>query len=416
MWLLMSIAHLWLGNYAECDDCGRNAMAEFEPYTTGWYVALGHVATACGSLSRSDALTELAEALAVEPPEPNVAREIAACRLAVVMLRAGRRDQADALVHIVDDSPNAEETLLCAWREVVLSELASQSGDVSRYLAHTQAATEQFTFAGDVRNACLQRHNVGDALMQLGAYQRAEHVFREVLDIAEPMRLNLVPGALANLGFTLSRIGALDTAWEVESRALALCAGQGYRRFEAVASLYLALILAMQRDVPAATELARNGVALAATSPPTLAQAHAVLAAMLLLGEEPTEALGEARAAMELLERLGGVEEAESLIRLVFMTALARCGDMAAARQAAAAARERLLFRADRIANPAWRRSFLGDVPEHASTLELAAQWLEDAAGAEAVGTAQVRHTLLGMGGVGARPRREAPRPSGPKA
>ena len=397
MWLLFAIAQLWRGNYSECARGGREAMASFEPRSTGWYVALGHLATASGSLGDSEALSQLAALIADQPDEPTPARDVAACRLAVVLLRAGERPKADALVQLVNGSPEAEEhSLVCAWREVLFAELASQAGDVSRYLGHTEAATEHFTFAGDVRNACLQRHNVGNALMLLGAYQRAEIVFREVLDLAEPMKLNLVPGALANLGFTLSRIGALDTAWEIESRALALCAEQGHRRFEAVASLYLALILAMQRDVDAAVQLARSGVTLAAASPPTLAQAHAVLAAGLLLRDESAEALVEARAAMDLLERLGGVEEGEALIRLVYMSSLAREGDAGAARAAAREARERLQERAERIANPSWRRSFLNDVPEHAHTLLLASQWLDD----EQTDAAPVQNTLMGLAGL----------------
>jgi serine/threonine protein kinase len=400
MWLVMAVGKLWLGMYADCEQAAQSAMEAFEPQTTGWYVALGYAATARGTLGKSDELGELVEAIEKEPDEPNAARDVAACRLAIMMLRSGHREAAERLVAMVQDSPHSDQhSLVCAWRKVVCAELATHAGDVSVYLAHTEAATEHFTFAGDVRNACLQWHNYGNALMQLGAYARAEIVFREVLDLAEPMQLNLVPGALANLGFTLSRIGALDTAWQVESEALRRCGEQGNRRFEAVASIYLALILAMQRDLEAAVQLARAGVTLAATSPPTLAQAHAVLSAMLLLRDESAEALVEARKAMELLERLGGVEEGEALIRLMLMSALAREGDTKAACAAAREARDRLELRGDRIANPSWRRSFLNDVPEHARTLELAAQWLDEQRDSQPLGVALVRNTLLGLGG-----------------
>ena len=409
MWLVVAVGELWLGNYAECARAANSAMEAFEPQPTGWYVALGYAATARGTLGLTEELGELVEAIDEEPDEPNAARSVAACRLAIMMLRSGHREEAERLVEMVQDSPHSDQhTLVCAWHEVVRAELATHAGDVSVYLAHTEAATEHFTFAGDVRNACLQWHNYGNALMQLGAYERAELVFREVLDLAKPMQLNLVPGALANLGFTLSRIGALDTAWEVETEALRLCGEQGNRRFEAVASIYLALILAMQRDLEAAVQLARAGVTLAATSPPTLAQAHAVLSAMLLLRDESTEALAEARKAMELLERLGGVEEGEALIRLMLMSALAREGDAKAAREVAEEARVRLQLRGDRIANPSWRRSFLNDVPEHARTLELAAQWLDEQRDSQPLGVAAVRNTLLGLGGPSSKSKETA--------
>jgi hypothetical protein len=79
---------------------------------------------------------------------------------------------------------------------------------------------------------------------------------------------------------------------------------------------------------------------------------------------------------MELLEALGGVEEGESLVRLVFAEAKQATGDAEGARAAIAAARERLLARARRVDDPAFRQSFLRDVAENAHTLRLAREWL----------------------------------------
>jgi eukaryotic-like serine/threonine-protein kinase len=56
----------------------------------------------------------------------------------------------------------------------------------------------------------------------------------------------------------------------------------------------------------------------------------------------------------------------------VYAECLARSGADGEARAAIAVARDRLLRRAERIADPAWRDRFLHDVPAHARTIELA--------------------------------------------
>lgn len=79
---------------------------------------------------------------------------------------------------------------------------------------------------------------------------------------------------------------------------------------------------------------------------------------------------------MEQVEALGGVDEGEAEVRLVFAEALDASGARAAAIAAIAAARVRLLERAARITGDTWRRSFLENVPEHGRTIELARAWL----------------------------------------
>jgi hypothetical protein len=69
-----------------------------------------------------------------------------------------------------------------------------------------------------------------------------------------------------------------------------------------------------------------------------------------------------------------------AFVRLAHAEALHATGAHDAARHAIAEARDRLLRIADRIAGPAYRKSFLENVPENARTLALARAWLADAA------------------------------------
>jgi hypothetical protein len=77
-------------------------------------------------------------------------------------------------------------------------------------------------------------------------------------------------------------------------------------------------------------------------------------------------ALAAAAEGMTLREGLAGMEEGEALLGLALADALEATGDRAGAEAAFRQAHERILARAGRIADPAWRESFLRRVPENA--------------------------------------------------
>jgi hypothetical protein len=119
-----------------------------------------------------------------------------------------------------------------------------------------------------------------------------------------------------------------------------------------------------EREAAAAAELLL-------VAPPLRASALAVQARAALRQNRPAEAADLARSALALLEELGAIEEGEALVRLVHAEALAALGDHAASKRAASEARDRLLARAARITDPAWRERFLTEVPDNAGTLAL---------------------------------------------
>jgi hypothetical protein len=99
--------------------------------------------------------------------------------------------------------------------------------------------------------------------------------------------------------------------------------------------------------------------------------ALAVLAQALLRRGAKSEGLLRAKEAIDLLRSLGALEEGEALVRLTFAEALAATGDDAA-RSVALEARDALLVRAEKIDDPALRKTFLEDVDENRATLKLA--------------------------------------------
>jgi hypothetical protein len=117
-----------------------------------------------------------------------------------------------------------------------------------------------------------------------------------------------------------------------------------------------------------ATPLERPGV-LATLSMLRLAQGRA------------GEALAAAEDAVSRCTAMGGCGMFRgALARLAHAEALDATGDRDAARRAIADARTHLLAIADKICDPAYRQSFLDNVPENARTLALARAWLGDPA------------------------------------
>jgi tetratricopeptide (TPR) repeat protein len=251
-------------------------------------------------------------------------------------------------------------------------------GDPSESLDCTEQSIPCFQHTGDLRNACLNRVNAAHCLLQLGAYSRAERALREALADAERMRLhNVAAFAKQNLGLAWSQQGDLAAARAVTAEAIDAFAAQANRRQEGRSRAYLAAILARQGDHEGADQEAQAAIETLAHVPTLRALALAVRARVLLAEDRAEEALALAREALGLLVSLGGTEEGEAQIRLVYAEALRAAGHAEAAREAIVVAAQRLQGRAQRIHDPARRASFCEAVPENAKTFALATLWGE---------------------------------------
>ena len=376
MRLVQAIAHRWVGHFAHAERCAEEALDGLPRGSAGWYTALGHLAMAVGYLGKSDRLVELAEALAnLSPGGRAVGAHVRAlCQVVVFLLRAGLIPLAEQLFGLAQQMtatvPYGEQGVR-AWVDLATAELALHAGDPTSFLRLVESAVEGFAEAGDARNASLQRANIGNAYMQLGAFSRAARVLRQALTVAEPMKLSFIAPVRANLGFALARLGHLSEARAIETDAVQRCVEQGYRRFEAAARIYLAEILSLHGELVAAEAQAHLAEACSPGSPAIRAHALAMLASILLRRGEAAEARVKAREAMEILESLEGVEEGEALIRLVYIRALAESGELAEAAARTLEAQARLRERSQRISDPRWKRSFLEHVPENAATMAL---------------------------------------------
>ncbi|WP_437338809.1 serine/threonine-protein kinase [Sorangium sp. So ce394] len=389
--LVAAEAKVWEGDLAAAEALGASAAELLPAGSPGWFRAVTQIAAAAGKLGAVDRVAgwaAIAEGLSAArdpaaPPPPSApapppsgapalrrARIACFCECGAQLVFGGRYAEADALLARIDEDlraappPDAE---LVAMAQQLRAIRASAGGDPEACLEGLEAALAAFEQAGDRRNACVIRANVGFIYAELGELEAAEAALRAALEAADRMGLReLATVALHNLGHVLGQLGKLDEAQLVEGRAVEAFQQRGDLRMEGVARTYLAKIALLSGDAATAEREASAAEAALRVAPRLRAPAMAVRARALLAGGQVAAALGAARAAFGELAALGSLEEGESLVRLAYAEALAASGAHAEAAAVLADARESLLARAQRIADPRRRERFLTAVPENA--------------------------------------------------
>ncbi|MEP7122778.1 MAG: protein kinase [Byssovorax sp.] len=380
--LIQAEARRWRNENAEAERCAREAMDLFPRSHPSWSAAASERANVAGKLGHLAELTALAELLLDEPLRPGASGDVVALHHAAIQLiYAGRYPLAQALLDRMAGEPasgpeSARDPRAAMRLHQARAAWASSRSDAAGYLRETEASIELAERVGDLRTACLQRSNLGDAYMALGGFAEAERALREALEGAERLGLDFV-GTVArlNLGLALACQGRVDEGRAALREAIERNREKGDRRVESGARLYLAIASSLAAEFDEAEQQVRLGIAMAAQAP-LHAYGRGILARVLLATGRSAEALVEAREAHDVLERVGELEVGESLVRLVHAEALAASGDRTGALGAIFEARMNLLARAEKITDPEWRESFLRRVPDNAATLARARQWL----------------------------------------
>jgi tetratricopeptide (TPR) repeat protein len=383
--LVEAVAHHWRAAHDAEHRAAMEALRLLPPLGASWYRAVEELAEASLPLSDVDTLVALADALEEAPEvlreglEPRTAFRTAAATLTMQLALAGRREAGLAVMarleaSLADGAP--PPPLARARAEFARATLAMIDGDLGRVIERARAAVGAFEEAGDLRDAALMRSNLAWALAEIGAWAEAERELRAAAAIAERMGLAFVLGGVKNnLGLVLARRGQLDEALVVEEESATFYRAVGNLRLEGQSRIYLAMIHGLAGALEAAEREARAAVGCLELIRPTRAHALAQLAQVLLAQQRGGEAAVVAAEAAAILDELGGIDEGEALVRLVRAETLALEGREDEARATIAEAKRRLLARAARISDEAWRESFVRGVPENARTLELAEAW-----------------------------------------
>ena len=382
--LVEAEARVWRGELALAEERSREVTTLLATGTAPWFRAVTQAVNAAGKLGGFDRVMRWVDPAVTAVPERGAGGAQVACLawIATHLIFGGRYADADAVLgdldHAAGDLRRMDPQVI-AGLHGVRAIRATVTGDLGAGLDGFRAALAAFEQTGDQRNAAAVRSNLGFVLGELGDFGGAEEALRAALAAAERMGLHdLTTASLHNLGRVVAHLGRVEEARALEQRALEAYTEQGDPRMAGSARAYLAQIAVLAGDFAAAEREAGLAAEALRAAPPLRAGALSVLARALLAQGRAAEALEVAREAFSQLETLGSIEEGESMVRLVYAEALAAQGAQGAqgaespgALVAAVSARDRLLTRAARISDPAWRERFLQHVPENARTLAL---------------------------------------------
>jgi tetratricopeptide (TPR) repeat protein len=378
-------AHRWRGEFPDARARAIEAAALLIAGTTAWFRAIDEVMMSSGrQAAYADALAWGERACNVEAQrgddDARTAQIICLCSAARLRFHAGDYAGADALVARIADISKHEALEPRAEAEVqrMHGARARHVGDLEGDVRGYEAALHAFESAGDARNACNARVSLGFAYVELGDVDRADEELRRALAAADRMGLPTVSmRARQNLSLVLDARGEASAARSMAEEVVAESHAQGNVRFEGWTRIYVSNAARRGGDPVAAEREARVAAELLQPTPPARAGALAASALSLVAQGKGHQALAASQEAAAILERLGGIEEFEALVRLAHAESLYAVGDVDAARLAIRSAADRIEARAARITSPRWKVAFRERVVENARTLTLRGEWFE---------------------------------------
>jgi eukaryotic-like serine/threonine-protein kinase len=386
VYLLEAQANRWRGQLIEGLARGLQAMRALPPGSAAWWDSAAEVVTAANAADPAtlEATSQALLTTPAGPPSPGrddtaVSCATALAYAAIANFFSGNYARGAQLLARSEAAASRipGEPAVAAHVDRARGMGARLKGDAGAYLARMRSAGEHFEEAGDLRGACQQSLNVGNAYLQLGMYGVAERTLQGALREADRLGLQIVRAHVKlNLCLALALQGKLAEAVAAGEEGLALAAGS--QRAELFARIFLARSLLSIDPARAIREIRSVSDDPAIPAPPR-AYALALLGAAYLALDQIGDAVAAASRAMDQFASLGEVEEGGAYIHLTWIEALVARGDLTDARTAVAAARDRLLHQAAQIAEVPLRRSFLERVPENARTLSLARELLDEA-------------------------------------
>ncbi|WP_438041719.1 serine/threonine-protein kinase [Sorangium sp. So ce128] len=377
---LAATAHNWRGAFVDAERAAKAAVGLTPAGSRVAYAALAMLAWASGALGKAEQLEAVASSLPLDRVDAALDGDLVlAWYSTATWLRGlGRHAAAETLERVMEGvQPERLEPGLAGHIYFTRSTApCCKPRRLELSLRLTEAAFRAYERAGALRDACLMRTNLGNVQARLGAYGPAESMLHEAKRVAAQLDLPYVANAASVLlGCIALAQGQSDTARRLAAGVIEAARAFANGRQMAQARVLLAQALLALSELVQACAQATIAIGETQAYPALQAVAHATLAQALLRAGRDVEALAAARVAIELVERFGGLDEDEALVRLAWAETLHACGDVDAARAALVAARDQLHAEVDAIESPDLRRSFLEAVPEHARILALAEVW-----------------------------------------
>jgi tetratricopeptide (TPR) repeat protein len=376
--LLEAEAQNWSSQHQAAYRAAGEALSRLPRGSDAWAQAAHQRSWAAAVGGNDEVVVHVAGELLACATEPlSDACAIAMAHCATHLLSNGRRAEVHGLVAVLDARPPAQAPSVAGSILHMHAMEAGYSGQPHLAATWFMRAIEQWDAAGNARQACLDRCNLGNCLRALGQYEDSITILRRALEQSQRLDVeHLVSSSSRELALGLARLGQMDEAQSLVHDTPRYA--QSERAFRSVNRAWLAL--GAGRPADALAELER-GVILADDMPTSdvRALALAVRASALLALGQPYDAVIAAQAGMDILTTTGAIEDGEAFLRLTHVETLHATAAHEQARAAIAAAHAWLLAQAAQIDDPAWRQSFLDRVAEHRRIAELAREWSAEA-------------------------------------
>ncbi|MBK8259592.1 MAG: protein kinase [Polyangiaceae bacterium] len=393
----------WKADAEAHERTAREATSLLAEGSAPWFEAVREWISAAGSLAQRPTIEQLAQklvALSTEtrwalgtlgasprlgasptrPAEAYGALVAALGRAAILLIHLGAGVQSGPLVEKMSEiilEHDLEDPVVEAGYQHARSVWQLYTGDLAASAASNERAIQGYLEMGDLPAVCMERSNLGNCYIELGAYDAAEAATREARATAERAGLSRAAfGSTINLGLALVGQGKLDEAISTLRDIADRLAKGGDLRYEAAARLYLAIALFTATRLPEAEIEAAKATLLGEPIPPLYAYALGVQARILLRQGDPTPGALLAQKAIHLVRSLGGVDSGEATIRLAYLESLTASRSWDEMSIEAPATHQWLLSRADKIKDPTARERFLTRVHENAAILGLTARWI----------------------------------------
>ncbi len=375
--ILLAEAHFWLGDPAKGAERGREAVRLLPPETQPWIDALYQLVRCLARTGDAAAIEIARELVRASRANPALLPNASVLPLIVATaLRAGLHALADDVLDVLGQRSlaQADDPLARAHVLTCRSWQAMFGGDYATCVSYDTEVHRVMREGGDVRQACLARVHVGYDYLILGAYDRATQELAGAQEEAEQRGLEQIEQlAKHNLSLAVHRGGDSDRGLELQRECLANALANKNQLEESHARHYLSTIHFERGEM----DLAEAELERLLASPVGSAlrwETLARMAAIDLQRGRASQAKARITEALEGIEALRNAEEGDGFVRLVAVQVHRALAEDDRATELLVSARNRLLWRAGRIADPDLRKSFMRGVPEHALTLELAEQ------------------------------------------
>jgi tetratricopeptide (TPR) repeat protein len=328
-------------------------------------------------------LAKVRELRCVEPtPELGAPFALSLCIATLMLDLQGSPEEADATMHrlrTVAELARARDPMAAFWLHVTLGCRSADSLEEPETALHHCIDADRIALAeGNTWFADSCRVYAAVYRWLLGLGEEAERsleaftVRDEEFGYGAPFR----PFALA---WMLADRGAFDRAKHWAERLVQSGQSRTAPHDEGRGFWVLAEVLRRKGDLEAAEAAIQKALPLLrAASAHDVPGALGTLAALRLAQGKTAEAALAAAEGVAKYESMGrcGYFMRGAFLRLTHVEALEATGDHERAVQALAKARQCILANAEKIRDPALRKTFLENVPENRRTLELAAAWV----------------------------------------